>query len=84
VTRIYPDDMNDALRFILGIPNFQCASMASALRADGQDIPRKAEAEQAAVLHWLIKAALDRPNDWKDWAIGELGRIAKANEEARK
>lgn len=84
MTRTYPDEMNDALRFILGMPNFQCAGIAASLRTDGQEIARKAEAEQAAVIHWLIKTALDRPDDWKVWAGEELERIAKEAKEAEK
>jgi hypothetical protein len=77
LTRFYPDDMNDSLKYILGMPNFQCAGIANSLRVGGMEIERKAEAEQAAVIHWLIKLALDHPDDWRVRAGERLAEIAK-------
>ena len=46
--------LNDDMIWILGRPNFWCASVANVLRQDGQEIKTKAEHEQAAVIHWLL------------------------------
>ena len=57
--RAYPDDLSADLAFILGMPNFQCAPIAHALRAGGAEIATRSEAEQAYVMHWFIKLAID-------------------------
>lgn len=75
--RLYPDELSDDLREILGRPNFMCCKIANAFRLAGRaEIPNKAEAEQAYVLHWLVKLALDHPGDWRKVADGILGDMA--------
>lgn len=56
--------LDDELRQILGRPNFACARIAELLRMAGQQIDFKAEAEQAAVLHWLLNLYLDHGTEW--------------------
>lgn len=73
--------LNDALIQILGRPNFACAELAAALRADGHQIKQKAEHEQAAVLHWMLGIYLKHRDDWHDQVGIELTRIA-ANAQA--
>jgi hypothetical protein len=75
---IYPADATAALIEALGIPNFKASPIAHALRAAGADIPRKSEAEQAHVLHWFVKLALQHGDGWWKVAGDEIGRIALA------
>lgn len=51
---------------ILGRPNFQCASLANALRLGGHDIPFKSEVEQATVIHFLLSHYLKDKDNWRD------------------
>src|SRR5690606_34390362 len=74
--RTYPEELSPDLAFILGMPNFQCAPIAHALRAGGADIATRSEAEQAYVLHWLIKLAIDHPADWRKRVGDRLAEIA--------
>jgi|SoiMethySBSTD1v2_1073268.scaffolds.fasta_scaffold06035_10 hypothetical protein len=68
--------LNADLLAILGRPNFACANLASALRADGREIPRKAEAEQAHVIHWMLGIYLEHGAAWDAKVGEELQRIA--------
>jgi hypothetical protein len=70
--RIYPDALSDALRHVLGFPNFKCSPFAHLMRDAGATIKRKAEDEQAVVLHWLIKLVLDHGEKWADAAQEEM------------
>lgn len=62
----YPTELTPALREVLGKPNFWCAPLANWLRQTGQEIESRAEAEQAAVLHWLIPIALEHGDNWRE------------------
>ena len=73
---IYPDDLTPALMEALGVPNFKASPIAHALRDAGADIPRKSEAEQAHVLHWFVKLALQHGTGWWKVAGDEMQRIA--------
>lgn len=57
---------------ILGRPNFQCSSLANALRLKGKDIPFKSEEEQAAVLYLLLSCYLKDKENWWDLVRDEL------------
>ena len=58
-------ELTPELEFMLGIPNFRCGSIASILRGKGFKCKRKAESEQALVIHVMLKFYnLDREN-WK-------------------
>lgn len=57
--------INDDLLYILGQPNFRCGPLAAEYRADGADIPAKAEAEQAFVLHRMLGHYLADPVGWR-------------------
>lgn len=46
---------DDEIKWILGRPNFACIGVANALRKSGMDIERKSEAEQAAVIYWMLE-----------------------------
>lgn len=56
--------LDQHLREILGRPNFACAGIAKVLRASGQVIACKAEAEQAAVIHWMLTKYAAHGADW--------------------
>lgn len=77
-----PMDLSDGLPFdddvqeILGRMCFQCISIAGALRKMGHVIDRKAEAEQASVLHWLLGHYLRSGKEWRAAASDELKAAA--------
>ena len=59
-------ELNCSLRQILGRPNFSCITIAEALRLAGHAIERKAEHEQAAVIHWLLGFYFSHGDNWID------------------
>ena len=65
VERQYPDKITPELKEVLSLMLWKTGEIAHILRAGGIDIPRKAEEEQCAVLHWLITLAIDYGDDWK-------------------
>ena len=67
--------LDDEMIWILGRPNFWCASVANVLRQDGHEIKTKAEHEQAAVIHWLLSLYLEHGDGWRDVAQKESDRI---------
>ena len=80
MAREYPTELTPDLIEILGRPNFACGEIAHAMRAGGQDIPRKAEGEQAAVIHWMLGFYLEHGPDWRMAAGNALNEIiVKAN-----
>ncbi|MEO9297597.1 hypothetical protein [Devosia alba] len=77
--RIYPTELTDELREVLSTMLWTSGQLASALRAGGEEIPTKAEAEQVHVLHWFIGLALEHGPDWRA-KVGE--RLAAIRDEA--
>lgn len=61
----WPSELTPALAEVLGIPNFQCASIADSFRAAGHEIPRRSESEQAFVIHRFAALALIHGNRWR-------------------
>lgn len=84
----WPSIPNEDLIAILGRPNFQCHRLANVLRtAKSWAIAEKAEAEQAAVIFWLLGIWFEHREKWKDAAAAEIdGYAAKviADAKARK
>lgn len=70
-----PDVMSDDLVEILGRPNFTCIRFALLLRADGQSIPRKAEAEQSAVIYWMLRLYAKHGATWRQALSDEIDRM---------
>ncbi|HBM7600274.1 hypothetical protein [Enterobacter asburiae] len=69
--------LNDELITILGRPNFTCAHLAELLRKGGQDIRRKAECEQAAVIYWFLDLYLKYGDRWESIAKDDIqSRVA--------
>lgn len=69
--------MNDDLIAILGRPNFMCAQLADTLRSGGRDIAKRAENEQAAVIHFLLGHYLADPIQWAEKASTALKTARK-------
>lgn len=70
-----PDTMTPDLAEILGKPNFWCGPIAEAMRISGDNIPRKAEAEQAHVILWLLRLHAEHGSDWRKFASVALDQI---------
>lgn len=64
--------LNDDLIAILGRPNFMCAHLAELLRKSGEDIKRKAEHEQAAIIHWFLSIYLEHGDKWEGIAKSDI------------
>lgn len=69
--------LNDDLIAILGRPNFLCAQLADTLRSGGQEIAKRAENEQAAVIHFLLGHYLADPVQWAEKASAALKAARK-------
>ncbi|MGG8038091.1 hypothetical protein PGO21_06435 [Klebsiella aerogenes] len=75
--------LNDDLISILGRPNFMCAHLAELLRKSGEDIKRKAEHEQAAIIHWFLGIYLEHGDKWEGIAKSDIqARVAGIKWEA--
>lgn len=74
------------LRWILGRPCFTVIGIAGALRLMGHDIPRKAEEEQAAAIHWMVNMYLQHGSEtWRaeaDRALAVGREAAKSKEDS--
>lgn len=73
-----PRALNADLMQILGRMCFACGGIAEVFRRSGQDIPRKAEAEQAFVIHWLLLKYAEHGSDWMAKGEQELKALAAA------
>lgn len=76
--RVYPHDLTDDLRDILSMMMWTTGPIAHALRDGGQDIKRKAEEEQAEVMHWLLGLALEHGSEWRAKASDRIRTIRDA------
>lgn len=65
-------ELNEETKFILGRPNFWCASIAGRLRQLGHKIQNKAEDEQAHVIHWMLELYEKHGSEWRDFADSYL------------
>lgn len=65
-------EMDDDLRWILGRPNFACSGIAQHLRKQGQEVKCKAEDEQAAAIHWMLKLYVEHGPEWRKEASALL------------
>lgn len=64
------------IKWILGQPNFMCAGIASALRKSGMEIERKSEAEQAAVIYWMLEMYEIHKDKWREAASEFLKQVS--------
>lgn len=75
--------LNDDLISILGRPNFMCAHLAELLRKSGEDIKRKSEHEQAAIIYWFLGIYLEHGDKWEGIAKSDIqARVAGIKWEA--
>ncbi|AIJ45536.1 hypothetical protein O987_06965 [Comamonas testosteroni TK102] len=71
--------MTEELASILGLMCFQCISFAHALRAGGYSIKKRAEDEQAAVLHWMLGHYFrSGPDGWRAAASADMERLRES------
>jgi hypothetical protein len=63
--RPLPPSLDADLTEILGTPNFHAALFAHVFRASGVAVPRKADAEQAFILHWLLGLWFEHGPGWR-------------------
>lgn len=77
-----PETITPAIRDALGVMNFQTGPIAHALRADGHNIKTKCEDQQAYVLFWFLKLAIQHGDDWRGYVGDELACIAAARKPA--
>lgn len=69
--------LNDDLIAILGRPNFTCSHLAELMRKSGDEIRRKSEHEQAAVIHWFLGIYLEHGDKWEGIAKADIqSRVA--------
>lgn len=73
--RALPAELTPPLRRVLGMMLWETGPIAHAMRATGRDIARKAEDEQAIVLHWLIGFVLEHGADWEKHAAIALRQM---------
>lgn len=75
-------EWNPSVAEILGRPNFMCGGFASRMRSVlGTEIPTKAEAEQARVVHLMLNLYLKHGvNEWAE----EFNKVLKLGEYADK
>ena len=72
----FPRELTPVLSEVLGLMNFRTCPLAHAFRDAGRaDIPRKVEAEQAFILHWLVTLALQHGADWRKHADATLSEV---------
>ncbi|HYD58910.1 MAG TPA: hypothetical protein VEC35_01050 [Noviherbaspirillum sp.] len=71
----WPPELTPDLEEVLGWPNFRCGPVAHLFQAAGYDIKKKAESEQAFVLHWLASLVLKHGENWRDKASEKLREL---------
>ncbi|MNL04879.1 hypothetical protein D3C87_1254560 [compost metagenome] len=67
-------ELNADLIDILGRPNFTCIRIAQLLRLGGVEIAKKAEAEQATVIHYLLGFYFKHGSQWAEKADEDIER----------
>lgn len=67
-------ELNADLIDILGRPNFTCIRIAQLLRLGGVEIAKKAEAEQATAIHYLLGFYLKHGSQWAEKADEDIER----------
>jgi hypothetical protein len=76
--RIFP--LDEDVNFILGRPIFWCGSTARFMRDAGHKIKKKAEDEQAYVIHWMLGLYFTHGSGWKEVANKALKEMAQGPE----
>jgi hypothetical protein len=66
--------LSDDEKFIMGMPNFQCAGIAHRLRDMGIDCNRKAEDEQALAILTMLHFYKEYGQNWKTELVNFINR----------
>lgn len=75
------DASDPEVMWILSLMCFQCSPIAHVLQRAGHNIETRAEAEQSAVIVWLLRkyAELGKCEDWRAKVDAELNAMRKAS-----
>lgn len=80
--QILPIEPTPAIKSVLGLMCFQIGHYAHIYQAAGFDVEKKAEAEQAFILHRWLLYALEHGENWKDIAYDELSKLKEKAEKS--
>lgn len=69
---LYPPEMSDALRDVLGMHPGHVITFVGVMRQAGYAINTRYEDENAAVRHYMIPFAINYGNDWRRRALEHL------------
>ena len=77
-------ELNEHTKAILGLVCFRAVPIARLMRDVGHEIDTKAEAEQAAVIHWKLNLYLEHGEKWQEVAGRQLDEwIKKAKSKSK-
>lgn len=79
----YPTELTDSLFDVLSLMLWHTGPLAHTLRAGGANIKKRAEDEQAHVLHWLIQLAIQHGPAWRQRASDSINEIRTAMSRAK-
>ncbi|MDE4918596.1 hypothetical protein ACUXAV_000695 [Cupriavidus metallidurans] len=74
----YPTEITEALFDVLSLMLWHTGPIAHVLRAGGAEIKKRAEDEQAHVLHWFIQLAIQHGPAWRERATASINEIRAA------
>ncbi len=72
IAQVGMQPLSPELEFILGMICYQCIPFVQAMRLAGIQIPTRAEAEQAATIHWMLGHYIKHGNNWREHAALEV------------
>jgi hypothetical protein len=73
-----PDEMTPAMHQALSLMLWHTGPTAHAFRLAGHNIKTRAEDEQAFVLFWALKLAIEHGDNWRKVALAQIEAMAKA------
>ena len=71
-------ELNDDTKEILGMLCFQAGPIAHLMNDAGIAVEKKAETEQAVVIHWLLNLYIEHGSEWRKKAAEQLGQWQEA------
>jgi hypothetical protein len=76
-TDTWPDELaqDSDLAFALGRPNFWCGSFAHTYQKAGAPIAKRAEEEQAFIIHRMISFQRSHGDDWREAMANEMREL---------
>lgn len=74
----YPTEITEALFDVLSLMLWHTGPIAHVLRIGGAEIKKRAEDEQAHVLHWFIQLAIQHGPAWRERATASINEIRAA------